>query len=306
MRGLLNRILVFTLATLLAACANSAKESSPNDVSEILQTFQLVIPESQGPVPAAVLLHIPERGALTVCSAGRVNDSLVSNAHCLSDARKGSSTVGPGNFFVIFGDKNNGAKRIGRITKFVYEGREDYDDVLIAEVDKNTLDHWASFNSLAKVNDDDSHAGMLWAFDPVPSESRVLGSIQAMGITKFGAVFSKKQVQFTRQVPKVGSPADFENFAPNGKRLSSEIHLFLDSITPTTIKGNSGALLTSVSGDVLGTFHWQREKRSFAENDSYYGSSRQWKRIWSAELDIPQNWALVGVATQLSHFNFDF
>lgn len=297
-------------AFLLAACA---QDKGPfNDTATILKNFSLSIPENSvderwaaNGIPSGVLLGIPPRGAITVCTVGRFNEGHVAtNAHCILESR----TKNPSDYYVLFPDKSTGQKTMVRVKSFSYLGNPDHDDVALLKLESSGEDRWASFSAqMGPFNDPRGDAlYYLWAFDPVPSEARGLGSPNAFGIEDNGAVFSRKTCRVSKQIPRVARSIDGDKpvapteYNPSNKQLDAAIHLFVDDCTPTTVSGNSGGVLTNAVGEAIGIFHWHVQKRAFRSNQYYFGNKGIWQRIWGNDLPGPAWSSIFGVATEFS------
>lgn len=299
------RVLLVLFAMVLAACAQNAKlESRPNNVSEILSRFQLSFDEgkTETEVPVGVLIAIPPRGSLTFCTAGNVQGTYYTNAHCISD----SVSKNPADFYLMYLDKITGEKLTARVQSFGFVGDPSRDDVAVIKTERNLNREWAQFDRPHSKAEAGSEQSYLWAWDPVPSESRGVG---AAGINGLGAVFTKKECLVSPQFPRLakglvnGNPVDEKTYSLDNKKLDANIHVFIDACA--TVSGNSGGIITGLaSKEARAIFHWHQPKKSFRTFQYYFGNTGVWQAIDGKDFPGPPWSSVVGVATRLDTVNF--
>jgi len=283
----------------LAGCGTRSEGPSLPQMTraELLRNFVLLDQDGQelaarspkGTAPFAVILKAPEGGEWGQCSATQIAPGVVlTGFHC---------ATGPvDDLFLIYYSSVTGRREISPVTRVLYGGNSDYDDLSLLEVPakvRTELDVVSDRVSLRGFKKNE--VVLLSAFDPLSTRPEY-ASLYPAGTA--GAVFSTRRCLGQQRIPQLGKLSrtgnivDISPFNPKNKVLDPQIHVFLDSCVNTqrfapssTVLGDSGGLISDESfQSVAGSFAWLLMKKDFAADEVYLGNANRWLNV---QADIP-------------------
>jgi hypothetical protein len=264
--------------------------------------------------PFGVFLKAPHFGIRADCSATHVSRGvIVTNAHCVADYR----FLKPSDFFLFFYSNKTGLLTHSPISRLLYVGNPDSDDVAFIEIPSEAAAEWdiASSQFAKSVRryrpDEFENASApekespvvesvaLWGFDPLSSTR-----FEARYPDRQGMVFSPKHCKASRTIPWIATQAEdgsrslIRKYQPRNKNLDPRLHIMVDECDKSTLYGNSGSLISSENFDrFLGVFHWNLPKEKFLAHEAYYGNRQTWLRVWAGDMKGDPNLSVLNIGT---------